>query len=269
MITENSGGPIIGLPEPLGGFAGMAVPPVFASVEDERRHRKIRLAASFRLLARFGLTEGVAGHVTARDPEQPKHLWVNPYGKHFSRIKASDLVRIDQDGDIIEGQGPVNYAAFAIHVGVHSTAPGAIAVAHSHTVYGKAYAALRRELPPISQEHCIFFRDHIVHNGNVVVLDLEEGRQIGKALGSAHAALLANHGLLTIGETVESCIWRFLALDRSCQVQLLADAAGGGLALSDVEADHIHAITGTEHSCWFAVNSLYEMMLEEEPDLVA
>jgi ribulose-5-phosphate 4-epimerase/fuculose-1-phosphate aldolase len=265
-VARTAGGDI-SLPEPLGGYAGMPAPPVFASFEEERRHRKIRLAASFRLCARLGLHEGVAGHITVRDPGEPGRFWVNPYGKHFSRIRVSDLVLIDETGAIVEGNEPVNYAAFAIHAGVHASLPSATAVAHSHTVHGKAFAALRRELLPISQEHCIFYHDHVVFEGSVVVLDLEEGKQLGTALGSCHAALMTNHGLLTVGATVESCIWRFITLERCCQVQLLADGAGTPVPLSDAEAQRIHGLTGTEHSCWFAIKSMYELVLSEEPDI--
>ena len=91
------------------------VPPKFATVEEERRHRKERLAASFRLFARFGYDEGVAGHITARDPEHADHFWVNPFGMHFSLIRASDLILVNHQGDVVQGQHPVNRAAFAIH----------------------------------------------------------------------------------------------------------------------------------------------------------
>ena len=90
-------------------------PPVFATVEEERRHRKERLAAAFRLFSRFGYDEGVAGHITARDPERQDHFWVNPFGVHFGQIRVSDLVLVDERGEVVEGNYPVNTAAFAIH----------------------------------------------------------------------------------------------------------------------------------------------------------
>jgi Class II Aldolase and Adducin N-terminal domain len=88
-------------------YAGMARPPVFGSSREEREHRKERLAAAFRLFSKFGFDEGVAGHITARDPEFTDTFWVNPFGMHFSLIKVSDLIRVDHTGRVVEGAGPV------------------------------------------------------------------------------------------------------------------------------------------------------------------
>src|SRR3954469_24371459 len=98
----------------------MLLPPTFDSVEDERLHRKQRLAAAFRLFAKFGFDEGVAGHITARDPERPDHFWVNPFGVHFGVTRARDLILVTHEGDVVEGTKPVNRAAFAIHSRIHA-----------------------------------------------------------------------------------------------------------------------------------------------------
>src|SRR5216684_2420757 len=90
-------------------------PPVFSSVEEERLHRKQRLAASFRLFSKFGFDEGVVGHITARDPEFTDTFWVNPFGLHFSQVNVSNLIRCDHKGNVVEGDYPVNTAAFVIH----------------------------------------------------------------------------------------------------------------------------------------------------------
>ncbi|MDQ1520108.1 MAG: hypothetical protein QOI55_1181, partial [Actinomycetota bacterium] len=112
------------------------------SVEEERLHRKQRLAAAFRLFAQFGYDEGVAGHITARDPERLDHFWVNPFGVDFARIRVSDLVLVDDAGDVVEGNGMVNRAAYAIHSQVHRARPDVVAAAHSHSLYGKAWSTL-------------------------------------------------------------------------------------------------------------------------------
>src|SRR5881396_847140 len=96
------------------------LPPSFNSVEEERTHRKQRLAAAFRLFAKFGFDEGVAGHITARDPERTDHFWVNPFGMHFSQIRVSDLLLVNDAGEVVEGDHTVNDAAFAIHSRVHA-----------------------------------------------------------------------------------------------------------------------------------------------------
>src|ERR1700741_2606189 len=89
--------------------------PTFSSVEEERLHRKQRLAASFRMFSKCVFDEGVAGHITARDPELLDHFWVNPFGMHFSHIRVSDLLLVRHDGEVVQGGGPLNQAAFAIH----------------------------------------------------------------------------------------------------------------------------------------------------------
>ena len=108
-------------------------PPTFTSVKEERLHRKQRLAAAFRLFGRFGFSEGIAGHITARDPEHHDHFWVNPLGMHFSLIRASDLILVNPTGEVVEGSKPVNQAAFAIHSQIHAARPDVVAAAHAHS----------------------------------------------------------------------------------------------------------------------------------------
>src|ERR1700751_589669 len=122
----------------------LPAPPVFATAEEERRHRKQRLAGAYRLFSRFGFDEGVAGHITARDPERLDHFWVNPFGTHFGEIRASDLILVNDRGQVVEGKYPVNGAAFAIHSRVHAARPDVVAAAHAHSMYGKSWRSLGR-----------------------------------------------------------------------------------------------------------------------------
>jgi hypothetical protein len=89
-------------------FLDLPQPPAFSTVDEERLHRKQRLAASFRLFSKFGFDEGVVGHITARDPEFTNTFWVNPFGLHFSLMRVSDLIRVDHEGKVVEGRRPVN-----------------------------------------------------------------------------------------------------------------------------------------------------------------
>src|SRR5260370_41806339 len=117
-----------------------AEPRTFSSPGQERQHRKERLAASFRLFSRFGFDQGVAGHITARDPELTDHFWVNPFGQHFSQVRVSDLILVNDRGDVVEGESHVNRAAFAINSQVHAAPPHVAAAAHPHSTYGKSWA---------------------------------------------------------------------------------------------------------------------------------
>src|ERR1700694_4658567 len=198
-------------------------PPKFATAAEERTHRKRMLAAAFRLFSRFGFDEGVAGHITARDPERLDHFWVNPFGMHFGQIRASDLILVNHRGDVVEGQHPVNGAAFAIHSQIHASRPDVVAAAHAHSMYGKSWAALGRLLDPITQDACAFYEDHgLLSDFTGVVYETSEGERIAKALGPHKAAILRNHGLITVGETVEEAGWGSITMDRSCRAQVLA-----------------------------------------------
>src|SRR3954447_1852631 len=194
--------------------------PTFASVDEERRHRKQRLAAALRLFGAFGFDEGAAGHITARDPKRLDHFWVNPLAMSFRQIRVKDLLLVNAKGDVVEGTWPVNKAAFVIHSAVHEARPDVVGAAHSHSPYGKAWSALHRPLLPITQDACAFHGDHAVYDdyGGVAFAD-EEGKRIAHALGPHKAAILANHGLLTVGQSVDEAAWWFITMERTCQVQ--------------------------------------------------
>ncbi|KAJ3279008.1 hypothetical protein HK104_001850, partial [Borealophlyctis nickersoniae] len=205
-------------------------PPVFSDLDAERQHRKERLVLAFRIFAKFGFDEGVAGHITVRDPILPDHFWVNPFGKHFSQIRVSDLLLVSEDGKIVDGNGILNAAAFAIHSAIHKERPDVIAAAHAHSMYGKSWSALGRTLDPITQDACFFYERHTVfdqYNGVVGQADENEGIEIARKLGDRnHAIILQNHGLLTIGHTVDECTFWFYMLERCCQSQMLAESTG-------------------------------------------
>src|SRR5229473_2161364 len=131
-------------------------PPSFTNVAEERLHRKQKLAGAFRLFSRFGFDEGVAGHITARDPERTDHFWVNPFGVHFGQICVSNLILVNASGEVVEGKHPVNRAAFAIHSQVHHARPDVIAAAHAHSLYGKTWSSLGRLLDPHTKDSCAF-----------------------------------------------------------------------------------------------------------------
>src|ERR671926_907647 len=201
--------------------------PEFTNVEDERRHRKQRLAAAFRLFGQFGFDEGVAGHITARDPELLDHFWVNPFAMNFKQIRVKDLILVNHSGEVVEGDWPVNTAAFVIHSQVHAARPDVVAAAHAHSVYGKTWSSLGRLLDPITQDVCAFYGDHALFDDYTgVVIDLEEGKRLAHALGEGKAAILRNHGLLTVGRSVDEAVYWFITMERSCQAELLARAAG-------------------------------------------
>ncbi|MGH3493780.1 MAG: class II aldolase/adducin family protein [Sciscionella sp.] len=243
--------------------------PTFDTVDDERRHRKQRLAAGLRLFAKFGFEEGVAGHITARDPEHTDTFWVNPFAMPFAHIRVSDLIRVDHAGEVVEGRWAVNTAAFAIHSQVHQARPDVVAAAHSHSVHGKALAATGQLLEPITQDVCAFYGDHALFDDYTgVVLDTEEGKRIAHALDDNKAVILRNHGLLTVGSTVDSAVFWFITMERSCQAQLLAKSAGTVVPIDAEQAAMTHEQIGGEWLGWLNFQSLYDKIVREQPDLL-
>jgi len=202
--------------------------PSFDDPHKERAYLKGRLAAAFRIFGKYGFDEGVAGHITVRDPVEKDTFWVNPFGVAFSLINASDLIRVSESGEILEG-GEVrllNTAAFMIHSAIHKARPDVNAAAHSHSIHGRSFCTLGRKLDTITQDSCAFYNDHVLYESfNGIVLAEEEGKNIAACLGEKKAALLINHGLLTVGGTIEEAVFWFVSMEKCCHAQLMADAA--------------------------------------------
>ncbi len=238
------------------------------NIEEERLHRKRSLTAAFRLFGKFGFDEGVAGHITVRDPELTDHFWVNPMGVSFKQIKMSQLLLVNHNGDVVEGQGLLNGAAFTIHSRIHEARPDVVAAAHAHSVYGKSWSSLGRLLDPLTQDACAFYNDHVLFDEFTgVVLDTSEGERIAKALGKNKAAILQNHGLLTVGESVEAAAWWYITMERSCQAQLLAEAAGTPKLITPEVAAATYQTVGSSMAGQFQFKPMFDVIVAEQPQM--
>ncbi|ORY70466.1 class II aldolase/adducin domain protein [Pseudomassariella vexata] len=237
--------------------------PKFKTLEEERIYRKQHLAAAFRVFADRGFDEGIAGHISVRDPILTDHFWLNPLSMHFSLIKVPDLILVDEEGLVVEGDEPINTAAFTIHSAIHRSRPDANAACHAHSVHGKAFSVFGRELEMITQDSLRFYKAHSVYrNFGGVVVDREEGERIAQALGSSKAVILQNHGLLTVGESVDEAAFWFISLDKTCHAQLLADAASAAgykkQLISDEEAECGVQEVGGPAKGWLAFQPYYD-----------
>ncbi|NNN21834.1 MAG: class II aldolase/adducin family protein [Acidimicrobiales bacterium] len=242
--------------------------PEFNDLEQEREHLKLHLAAAIRVFGELGFDEGVAGHLTVRDPMKKDCFWVNPFGHHFSMTSVSDLILVDHSGDVVFGNRPVNRAAFAIHSTIHAQRPDVNAACHSHSLYGKAFSSLGKLMDPITQDSCAFFEDHgIFDDYSGVVLDLDEAKRIGIALGEKKAVILKNHGLLTVGSTIDEAAWWFIAMDRSCGAQLLAEAAGVPHLIDRETALLTRSQVGSAPGGWFSFQPMFNWILHKYPDV--
>ncbi len=243
--------------------------PTFESAAEERAYVKQRLAAGLRIFGHLGFDEGIAGHITVRDPEFSDRFWVNPFGMPFSHVRVSDLVMVDHHGEVVAGDWAVNPAAFCIHSQVHAARPDVMSAAHAHSVHGKAFSALGRELAPITQDACAFYGDHALFDDYTgVVVEAEEGKRIAHALGDRKAVILRNHGLLTVGSSVDEAVWWFVAMDRSCHAQLLAQAAGPLVEIPPAQAELTADQVGDPFTGWLSFQSMYEVIVRLQPDLL-
>jgi ribulose-5-phosphate 4-epimerase/fuculose-1-phosphate aldolase len=244
-------------------------PPTFATVTEERLHRKQKLAGALRIFGRFGFGEGVAGHITVRDPEFPDHFWVNPFGRSFRHMRVSDLILVNHDGDVVYGTEPVNRAAFVLHSAIHQARPDVVAAAHSHSPYGKAFSSLGIPLEPLTQDACAFYEDHtvITEQGGAVVVEIEAGKQVAAAFGANKAAIHVNHGLFTVGQSVDEAVFWFVTMERSCQAQLVAMAAGDPKPIRHEYARYTAELTGNSFAGWFNFQPLWQEICRTDAEL--
>lgn len=253
--------------EPVRRKLNFRRPPVHNSVQEARAWRKRTLAVAFRAFARHGFDLGFAGHITVRDPELADHFWVNPLAMPFSHIRAADLLLVNEEGQVVQGDRPVNKAAFVIHSALHRARPDVMAACHAHTVHGRAWSTLGRLLDPITQDACAFYEDHAVYDTfNGVVFDPEDSRRMGEVLGSKKALILKNHGLLTVGQTVEEAAFWFISMEDCCRVQLLAEAAGKPQPIDEQVARATSKQTGLPETGWRMFQSIYDVIVRDEPD---
>ncbi|MFN8001668.1 MAG: class II aldolase/adducin family protein [Acidobacteriota bacterium] len=201
-------------------------------------------------------------------PGKPDHFWVNPFGLDFSLIRASDLVWSTTKAKSWKAMLP-KWAAFAIHVSVLLALRTQSPAAHAHSMYGKSWSSLGRLLSPITQDACAFYEDHTIFSDFTgVVLDQAEGQRIAAALGSAKAVIMRNHGLLTVGHTVDEAAWWFITMERSCHAQLLAEAVGEPYLINHEHAKLTCQQVGSRLAGWFQFQPLYARITREQPDLL-
>ncbi|KAJ6608903.1 class II aldolase/adducin domain-containing protein [Mycena sp. CBHHK59/15] len=255
----------------------MQGPPMFAMKLEEREFLKFRLAQAIRIFGNRGYDEGVAGHITVRDPICPDCFWVNPFGLHFKLVQPSDLLLVDHVGEILEESGQkdgpfrlFNTATFMIHSTIHAARPDVLCAAHSHSQYGKAFSALGKKLDTISQDSCAFHDDHVLYTQyNGIVLEELEGKAITEALGSKKVCVLPqNHSILVATSSIEAILHFYIAMERACEVQMLADTAAAAkqsetVKINPAQAAEMGKLVGSQGAGWFS-RSMEFMVLERQ-----
>ena len=176
---------------------------------------------------------------------------------------------MNHDGEVVYGKHPVNRAAFVIHAAIHQARPDVVAAAHSHSPYGKSFSSLGIPLAPLTQDACIFYEDHVViaEQGGAVVLEIEAGKELASKFPSGKAAIHKNHGLFTVGETVDEAAFWFITMERSCQAQLMAMAAGTPEPIRHEFAKYTAQQIGFPLAGWFSFQPLWQEICHTDPEL--
>jgi ribulose-5-phosphate 4-epimerase/fuculose-1-phosphate aldolase len=196
-------------------------------ISEAEQKLRIELAAAYRVADKLGWSELIYTHISARVPGPEHHFLINPYGLRFDEVTASSLVKIDVDGNPVGNQlYKANKAGFIIHSAIHMARPDAQSVWHMHTLAGMAVSAQDEGLLPVHMYSHNFWQRVSYHDFEGPSMRLDERTRLVKSLGGENQAIiLRNHGLLTIGRTIPEAFIRFWRLNRSCEIQLAAQAA--------------------------------------------
>ena len=251
-------------------------PPVKPDPSRIQTEQEVRedLAAAYRLIALFGMTDLVFTHLSARLPGEGHRFLVNPYGLLFEEITASSLVVVDAEGEPMQDTAwPVNPAGFVIHSAVHRECPDAMCVMHTHTLAGMAVAAQTGGLLPLNQMSIEFDGKVALHDYEGVAADdnLSERERLVRDLGDKPCMILRHHGLLTVGPTVAAAFYWMYYLEQACRIQLAAQSSGAPLAIPPAQVvTRTAAQFGTGPTKgWLPWQALRRKLDREQPDYKA
>jgi ribulose-5-phosphate 4-epimerase/fuculose-1-phosphate aldolase len=210
-------------------------------VSAEEWATRVDLAACYRLAAHYGWTDIIYTHISARVPGT-EHFLLNPFGYMFDEVTASNLVKVDLDGKIIDpiGDYRIHRAGFVIHSAIHAARPDAACVLHNHTRAGMALSILEEGLMPLTQ-HAMMFHGQVAYHGTEgFAVDLNERERLAKDLGDKAVMILRNHGVLVVGKTIGQTFTMMWHLDKAMEAQMDALATGRPITIpNDVVAEGV------------------------------
>jgi len=211
----------------------MGKPEELQSVSSVERAGRVDLAAAFRLAVRMDLHEGVCNHFSLMLPDAQGgwRFLLNRYGLHWSEVTSSNLLALDSEGKILQGEGEFEKTAFYIHSRIHLAHPRAACVLHTHMPYATALTLLEHGRLEMVEQNALRFHDDIAYDDvyNGLVVDDGEGDRIAAALGAKRVLFLANHGVIVVGPSVAEAFDLMYYLERACRLQVLARSMQGTL----------------------------------------
>lgn len=208
-------------------------------VSEAEWEARVELAACYRLVAHFRMTDWIYNHISARVPGSHEHYLINPFGLLYEEVSASNLVKVDVHGQLAEDVAlEVNPAAFVIHGAIHAARPDVGCILHTHTVAGVAVASQEQGLLPISQHAFKVLDRAAYHDYEGIALDADEQQRLVADIGEKDVLILRNHGLLTMGQSVAEAFDLMFFLERACQIQIAALAGGSTVIYPPLEVGH-------------------------------
>lgn len=211
--------------------------PVREQVSPQEWEARVNLAACYRLMHEYGMTEMVANHISVRVPGSHNEFLINPYGMLYEEMTASCMLRIDLDGNVLFNATDygVNQAGFVIHSAIHAARHDVDCIIHTHTLAGMAVSAMKCGVLPIAQSSMRFI-DIAYHDFEGVALRMDEQARLIQNMGNREALVLRNHGLLTVGASIPECFNNMFRLERACQLQVMTLACNTEIQLPSQEA---------------------------------
>jgi ribulose-5-phosphate 4-epimerase/fuculose-1-phosphate aldolase len=201
---------------------------------DSEHALRVQLAGTYRVFAMLGWTELIYNHITVRVPGTHSHFLINPFGLHYTEVTASNLVKIDVDGKVLDGSPhPVNPAGFVVHAALHRALPDAHCVMHTHTTAGLAVACSQTGLVNNNFYSAQLHEMVAYHDFEGITVRVDEGPRLVANLGDKRLLILRNHGLLSIGETIAQAFARLWTLNRACEIQLATATLGPARLIGD------------------------------------
>jgi len=193
-------------------------------ISDQEKQIRIDLATAYQLAYLKKWDDGIYTHISAAVPGEEDAYLLNQFGLRFNEVTPQNLVKVNLQGQILAGEGPVNQTGFAIHGAVHSTRPDAHCVLHLHVDSVIAVSAQKDGLLPISQHALRFFNDIAYHHYQGLALSSDEQATLVKSLGNKKAILLHNHGSIVCGSSIQQAFYLMDVLDKACKIQTLSGA---------------------------------------------
>lgn len=235
----------------------------YDSPEHARAQARRKLAAAFRIFAKLGFEQGVMGHVSVRDPIEPDTLWMNSFAQSFNSITTDDLLRVDFQANIVEGEGFVHPGGIATHVAIYQANDNLRSVAHAHAVHSIAWSSLDRLFDPISAESAALYGKHAIYD----TYKHGEGHKLAEFVKDNRVVIFKSHGIFTVGETLEEAVYLFILTEKVSQVHLLVEASG--LTPERIDEDVARRISASNDSIKSTLNfqPYFQAALKEFPDL--